>query len=77
MTVTGRADVTRRGCTLELRGALISAELSGCPTSALNTGTAIIRATPVGPTFLIRDRGQSTPVVVAELSVFLVRQPSC
>jgi len=57
MTVTGRADVTRRGCTLELRGALISAELSGCPTSALNTGTAIIRATPVGPTFLIRDRG--------------------
>lgn len=54
-TVIGRAVISRRGCTLELRSSLLSASVNNCSPSSI--GDAIIRATPVGPTFLIRDRG--------------------
>lgn len=59
MTVLGRATVSRRGCTLELRSTLISAEINNCSFNAQPMGDATIRVTPVGPTFLIRDRGRT------------------
>lgn len=55
MTILGRAMVSRRGCALELRSSLIAASLNGC--SSNSSGDAVIRVTPIGPTFLIRDRG--------------------
>lgn len=54
-TVFGRAALIRRGCTLELRSAQVTAVINTCFMSSLGTGDAEIKVTPVGPTFQIRD----------------------
>ncbi len=56
-TVIGRATLNRRGCTLELRSGLVNAEINTCSLNSLGAGNAVIKVTPVGPTFLIRDGG--------------------
>jgi aldose sugar dehydrogenase len=54
-SVLGRATLIRRGCTLELRSAQVTAVINTCFMSSLGTGDAEIKLTPVGPTFQIRD----------------------
>ncbi|HZS10423.1 MAG TPA: PQQ-dependent sugar dehydrogenase [Blastocatellia bacterium] len=55
-TLSGRGHLTKQGCTIELNDARVSAVLTRCPTSSLDTGSAVIRLNALGPRFVIEDR---------------------
>src|SRR5262249_37499996 len=54
--LSGRGDVQRAGCVLLLSDARVEAEINQCPIAPLNRGHATVRATALGPTFVINDR---------------------
>jgi hypothetical protein len=54
-TLIGRGDVWRAGCVLSLSDAVVKAEISYCPNAPLIRGHATVRATPLGPGFVIND----------------------
>jgi hypothetical protein len=56
-TLTGRAQVTRRGCSLELRDSRLSATFNNCAIAPRNSGSALIRTSPFGTSFSINDSG--------------------
>jgi hypothetical protein len=58
-TLNGRGAVQRAGCLLTLTDAKVIAVINNCPIAPLNRGHAIVRATPLGPSFLINDRDVS------------------
>lgn len=54
-TLAGAGRVSRTGCLIELRDAMVETTLDRCPIAPLNRGRATIRRTPLGPTFVIVD----------------------
>jgi hypothetical protein len=55
-TLTGQGRISRTGCLLKLEdGPRVSAALDRCEIAPLNRGTARIRPTPIGATFIIND----------------------
>ena len=58
-TIVGRGDVQRNGCVLRLTGARVKVEINHCPIAPLDRGPAIVRVTPLGPTFVINDRNDN------------------
>lgn len=56
-TLTGKAQVTRRGCVIKLSDARLSATLDRCLIAPQNSGSAVIRTTPFGTSFSIDDSG--------------------
>jgi len=55
-TLTGTAQVIRKGCLVELRDGRVLAAINRCPIAPLNTGEATVRTSPLGPALLINDR---------------------
>lgn len=56
LTLTGRGAISRVGCLLKLEDPRVSAAIDRCLVAPLNVGKALIRVTPLGPHFTIRDR---------------------
>jgi len=52
----GRGDVRQVGCALSLSDAMVKAEVIHCPIAPPDRGHATVRATPLGPAFVINDR---------------------
>jgi hypothetical protein len=58
-TISGRGEIHRAGCVLLLTDARVEVELNQCPIAPVNRGHATVRATALGPTFVINDRNAS------------------
>jgi len=56
LILRGRGEVRRAGCVLTLKSAQVLLTLHRCVIAPLNRGQAVVRKTPVGPTFVINDR---------------------
>jgi hypothetical protein len=56
ITLDGRGELLRAGCVLALVDAKVIAVVNHCPVAAPDRGHAIVRVSPLGPTFLINDR---------------------
>ncbi|HKQ76224.1 MAG TPA: DUF4394 domain-containing protein [Blastocatellia bacterium] len=54
-TLIGRGDISRVGNLLTLQDSRVSATLDMGPIAPRNAGSALIKPTPLGPTFLIND----------------------
>ena len=54
-TLIGRGDISRVGNLLTLQDSKVSATVDMGPIAPRNTGSAVIKPTPLGPTFLIND----------------------
>ena len=56
-TMSGKGTVTRQGCSTKLEDdtRVVSAEIIRCSLGTGNTGSARIKRTALGPTFLIND----------------------
>jgi hypothetical protein len=55
-TLEGRGELLRAGCVLALVDDKVIAVINHCPVASPDRGHAIVRASPLGPTFLINDR---------------------
>jgi hypothetical protein len=55
-TLEGRGELLRAGCVLALVDDKVIAVINRCPIASPDRGHAIVRASPLGPTFLINDR---------------------
>ncbi|HMB26807.1 MAG TPA: hypothetical protein VKS99_01830, partial [Blastocatellia bacterium] len=56
LTLDGRGELLQAGCVLALVDARVIAVINRCPVASPDRGHAIVRVSPLGPTFLINDR---------------------
>ncbi len=56
-TMSGKGNITKVGCSTKLRDdtRVVSAEIIRCLLGTGNTGSARIKRTPIGPTFILKD----------------------
>jgi glucose/arabinose dehydrogenase len=59
-TLSGRAQVSRQGCSVFLQDARLTAALNRCTIAPQNSGSAEIRTSPFGTSFTINDSGTSS-----------------
>lgn len=55
-TMTGRGHIIRAGCDTKLVSNLIEATYTACSIESVKTGSATIKRTVLGPTFIIKDK---------------------